>query len=405
MDFNLSEEQQMLQDSARRMLEKHCHFEARRPIIEHGSFSAAHWRTFAELGWLGLSIPEEYGGLGGDPASMAVLMEEFGRVLLVEPVWAISVLAAQTLVAAGDEAKAQAILPLLVAGDARPVLAHGEEDAGGVIEHVTTSAERNASGGWTLSGSKTLVVGGNIADLLIVSARTAGHCRDREGISLFLVKPDTPGLTRHDVRLIDNRWAAHLQLDAVQVSEQDLLGTLHQGYTALQSAHAHGLVALCAEAIGVMEQALWITRDYLKVRKQFGAPLSSFQALQHRMSEMLAELELSRAMVFRALSHFDAAQPARQLALSSTKAHIGQSGKFVCGQAIQLHGGIGVTEEYVIGHHFKRMTLIEQAMGNSHFHLQRLAEHECEVPGAPVALDQPVPASIEVPVPAELVHN
>lgn len=404
MDFNLSEEQQMLQDSARRMLEKHCHFEARRPVIEHGSFCAAHWRTFAELGWLGLSIPEEFGGLGGDVASMAVLMEEFGRVLLVEPIWAVSVLAAQTLVAAGDEAKAQAILPLLVAGEARPVLAHGEEDADGVIEHVATTAERNASGGWTLSGSKTLVVGGNVADLLIVSARTAGQCRDREGISLFLIKPDARGLTRHDVRLIDNRWAAHLRLDAVEVSEQDLLGTLHGGYSALQSAHAHGLVALCAEAIGVIEQALWITRDYLKVRKQFGAPLSSFQALQHRMSEMLAELELSRAMVFRALSHFDAPEPVRQLALSSTKVHIGQSGKFVCGQAIQLHGGIGVTEEYVIGHHFKRMTLIEQAMGNSHLHLQRLAEHECEWATPPIELTQPSSASLELPVPADWVQ-
>lgn len=404
MDFNLSEEQQMLQDSARRMLEKHCHFEARRPVIEQGGYCAAHWRTFAELGWLGLSIPEEYGGLGGDPASMAVLMEEFGRVLLIEPIWAVSVLAAQTLVAAGDEAKAQAILPLLVAGEARPVLAHGEEDADGTLEHVATRAERNASGGWTLSGSKTLVVGGNIADLLIVSARTAGQCRDREGISLFLIKPDAPGLTRHAVRLIDNRWAAHLQLDAVELSEQDLLGTLHGGHSALQSAHAHGLVALCAEAIGVMEQALWLTRDYLKVRKQFGAPLSSFQALQHRMSEMLAELELSRAMVFRALSRFDAPEPVRQLALSSTKAHIGQSGKFVCGQAIQLHGGIGVTEEYVIGHHFKRMTLIEQAMGNSHFHLQRLADHERQWATPPVELAQPSPASLELSVPAELVQ-
>lgn len=403
MDFNLSEEQQMLQDSARRMLEKHCHFEARRPIIEQGSFCAAHWRTFAELGWLGLAIPEEYGGLGSDATSMAVLMEEFGRVLLVEPVWAVSVLAAQTLVAAGDEAKAQAILPLLVAGETRPILAHGEEEADGLIEHVDTRAERNASGGWTLSGSKTLVVGGNIADVFIVSARTAGQRRDREGISLFMVKPDAPGLTRHHVRLIDNRWAAHLQLDAVQVSECDLLGSLHSGFSALHSAHAHGLVALCAEAIGVMEQAMWTTRDYLKMRKQFGAPLSSFQSLQHRMSEMLAELELSRAMVFRALSRFDASEHARQLALSSAKAHIGQSGKFVCGQAIQLHGGIGVTEEYVIGHHFKRMTLIEQAMGNSHFHLERLAAHEREIQADNVSIGtNPSRESVNLEAPAEL---
>lgn len=389
MDFILSEEQQMLQDSSRRMLEKHCHFEARQPVIDSGAFSEKHWQIYADLGWLGLTLPEEYGGLGCDVASMAVLMEEFGRVLLVEPVWAVSVLAAQTILAAGDEEKSQRILPSLAAGDALPILAHNEDDADGLIEYVATRAELKADGNWRLSGKKTLVVGGNVADMFIVSARTAGSTTDREGISLFLIRPDAPGLQRHDVRLVDNRWCAHLELDDVEVGEAALLGTLHGGFNALEAGHAHGMIALCAESVGVMEKALWITRDYLKMRKQFGTPLSTFQSLQHRMSEMLIELELSRSMVFRALSRFDQALDVRQHALSSTKAHIGKSGKFVCGQAIQLHGGIGVTEEYVIGHHFKRMTLIEQALGNSHFHLERLAQVERQAPDVDTTVSQP----------------
>lgn len=404
MDFILSEEQQMLQDSSRRMLEKHCHFEARRPVIDNGAFNEKHWRIYADLGWLGLTLPEEYGGLGCDVASMAVLMEEFGRVLLVEPIWAVSVLAAQTILAAGDEEKSQQILPSLAAGDALPVLAHNEEDADGLTEYVSTRAQLKADGHWTLSGKKTLVVGGNVADMLIVSARTAGSTTDREGISLFLIRPDAPGLQRHNVRLVDNRWGAHLELNNVEVGQAALLGTLHGGFHALQAGHAHGMIALCAESVGVMEKALWITRDYLKMRKQFGTPLSTFQSLQHRMSEMLIELELSRSMVFRALSRFDQPIDVRQHALSSTKAHIGKSGKFVCGQAIQLHGGIGVTEEYVIGHHFKRMTMIEQTLGNSHYHLERLAEAERQAPDVEVTV-RPLADDQEerlVPAPTEL---
>lgn len=378
MDFQLSDEQRMLQDSARRFLADHCAFEDRPALIGQGSFDLARWQQFAEQGWLGMGIAEDYDGLGGTPIETALLMEEMGRVLFVEPFWAVAVLAAQTIAAADDAAHARALLPLIASGEGRPVLAHNEVRARGAIGFVATTA-RAAGGGWRLNGHKSLVIGGNAADRFIVSARTGGGETERQGISLFIVPRDTPGLAVRDFRLIDNRWCADLDLSDVAVGEADLLGRLDHGFAALDTGHAHALIGLCAEALGVMERALWVTRDYLKTRRQFGVTLNTFQALQHRMSEMLIELELTRGMVHRGLASMSLPAAERARALSATKIHVGRSGRFICGQAIQLHGGIGVAEEYLIGHHFKRMTTIESALGSSHMHLEHLAEHERRV--------------------------
>lgn len=375
MDFQLNEEQNMFKDSVRRYLEENCSFELRAGVIDNGAFDSGHWQMFAELGLLGLALPEEHGGMGYSAIETALVMEEVGRVLCVEPYWAIAVLAAQTMVAC-DDAKAAGILQALAAGEALPVLAHEEASARGNLPFVETRATPTGNGRWRLSGEKACVVAGNIADCFIVSARTAGDTDEQAGITLFVVKPDAPGLDKRDVRLIDNRWGAHLEFNDLEVGPEDVLGSVGEGYGALAHAHAHGLVGLCAEALGVMEQALWITRDYLKMRKQFGQTLSSFQSLQHRMSEMLIELELSRGMVHYALSCIGKGGAEREHGLSAAKAHIGKSGMFVCGQSIQLHGGIGVTEEYVIGHHFKRMTLISNALGSTAEHFERLAQME-----------------------------
>jgi alkylation response protein AidB-like acyl-CoA dehydrogenase len=376
MDFQLSQEQQMLKDSARRFLEAQCGFEQRTALIARGSFDTTRWQAMAELGWLAMAIPEQYDGLQASPIDMAILMEEMGRVLFVEPYWAVALLAAHTIASAGDPDWAQRLLPGISTGERLPVLAHSEPQARGELAHVSTTAARDANGAWRLSGRKTLVIGGNAADAFIVSARTDGATSAAEGISLFMLNRDTRGLAVHDVRLIDNRWCVDLVLDQVILPAQHLLGKAGAAYTALEDAHAHALLGLCAEAVGVMDKALWITRDYLKVRKQFGATLNTFQSLQHRMSEMLIEVELARSMLHRALAAMALAPEQRQRALSAAKIQIGRSGKFVCAQAIQLHGGIGVTEEYVIGHHFKRMTAIEYALGNSHQHLERLAQYE-----------------------------
>jgi alkylation response protein AidB-like acyl-CoA dehydrogenase len=375
MDFQLNEEQSMFKDSVRRFMEDNCSFDKRGTVAEKGAFDKAHWQMFAELGLLGLALPEEQGGLGYSAIETALVMEEMGRVLCVEPYWAIAVLAAQTLLASKDD-KASDILQALAVGDAFPVLAHEEAPARGSLSFVKTRATSVEGGRWRLSGEKVSIVAGNIADRFIVSARTSGASEDKSGITLFLVQPDAKGLHKRDLRLIDNRWAAHLVLDGVEVGPEDVLGVVGEGYAALDHAHAQGLVAMCAEALGVMEQALWTTRDYLKIRKQFGQTLSTFQSLQHRMSEMLIELELSRGMVYYALSNLKEPGQVREHALSATKAHVGKSGMFVCGQSIQLHGGIGVTEEYVIGHHFKRMTLISNALGSTALHFERMAEME-----------------------------
>lgn len=376
MEFQLSEEQQMLKDSARRYLEQHCGFQQRVQGRAGAAPDDRHWRMFADMGWLAMALPEDAGGLGAGPVESAILMEEMGRVLCVEPYWAVALLAAHTLLASGDAARCEELLPSLADGSARLVLAHGEAAARGVVEYVETRAQADGSGRWRLHGNKVAVVGADRADRLLVSARTSGEAGQQDGISLFLVDPGAAGVKLQAVRLIDNRWAADIVLDGVEAGLENLAGAPDRAYGALLAGHEYGLLGLCAEALGVMEQAMWITRDYLKMRQQFGVALSTFQSLQHRMSEMLIELELSRGMVHRALAAMAGPPGQRSAALAAAKVHIGRSGQFVCGQAIQLHGGIGVTEEYVIGHHFKRMTCIEHALGNSHFHLERLAALE-----------------------------
>ncbi|MDB5988024.1 MAG: uncharacterized protein JWR16_3077 [Nevskia sp.] len=379
MDFRLTDEQEMLRDSARRFLEKECSLEQRRSAPTHGEFSGKRWTAFADMGWLAASLPEDCGGLGGDVVEAALIMEEFGRALVVDPFWGVGVLAAQTILAA-DREQARQLLPKLCAGELLPALAHHETQSRGVIEHVSLQARPAGKDAWTLHGHKTLVMGGNVANRFIVSARTAGGNRDRDGITLFMLDREAQGLKRQNVRLIDNRWAAELALDGVRVTSEHLLGEADQAYAALEHAHVHGLLTLCSEAVGVMERALWITRDYLRTRKQFGVTLNTFQALQHRMAEMLIELEVSRSVVYRAMAFLEMPSAERLAALSVTKARVGQSGRFICGQAIQLHGGIGVTEEYSIGHYFKRMTVIENELGSAQFHLEQLALRECAGP-------------------------
>ncbi|HDZ55217.1 MAG TPA: acyl-CoA dehydrogenase [Pseudomonas xinjiangensis] len=372
MNFQLDEEQGMFKDTVRRLMDDNCSFDMRSPVITAGSFNAAHWQLFAEQGLLGLALPQSCDGLGYSAIETALVMEEMGRVLFVEPYWAIAVLAGQTLLASKDK-RYFTLLRGLSSGEIKPVLAHEEFCARGRLSHVSTRAKSAGPGAWVLNGQKNAVIAGNIADKLIISARTAGNDEDTHGISLFLVDPSSVGLTIRSHRLVDNRWATEIDISDLRVTEETLVGGLNQGFPALEHAHTHALVALCAEAVGVMERAMWITRDYLKIRKQFGQPLSNFQSLQHRMSEMLIEVELSRGMVHMGLASLDRPAAERSRALSAMKAHIGKSGQFVCGQAIQLHGGIGVTEEYSIGHYFKRMTLINTALGSALFHHEQLA--------------------------------
>jgi len=373
MEFEYNEVQAMLKDSIAKYLEKEYEIDKRRKLIhEGGGFSEAHWNNFVEMGWLGASLSEEEGGYGGNAIEAAIILEEFGKVLVVEPFLAVGVQAMQTLLGIGNETS-QVLVQEIISGDKRIVLAHSEPQARGAVDYVETTAE-SIDGGFRLQGTKSLVLGGPFAQQFIVSARTSGQAKDQDGITLFLLDANAAGITKRDFRLADGSRASELTLDNVEVAPEHVLGEVGNGYAALDRGWAHTIVGLCAEAVGAMDRALWITRDYLKTRKQFGQAIGNFQALQHRMADMLIELELSRSVLFRALAHLDADPVARAHAVSIAKIQIGKSAKFVGGNAIQLHGGIGVTEEYSIGQFFKRLTFIDNAFGTVQYHLKRVSE-------------------------------
>jgi alkylation response protein AidB-like acyl-CoA dehydrogenase len=366
MEFGLSEEQQLLKDSIARFVGREYGFDKRQKLItEGGGFSDANWNIFAEMGWLMLGLPEAAGGLGGTPVDTAIVMEEFGKALVVEPYLSVAILAARVLIEAGADAD---FISTIGSGESRPVVAHGEADAYGTLGWVETRAEK-ADDGWLLSGQKSLVHAAPFATHIIVSARTSGEPGDPRGISLFLVAPDVAGLTRRDGRLADSSRASELMLDGCKGV---LLGDEDLALPVIAAAYAHATVALCAEAVGAMDRALWTTRDYLQTRQQFGVAIGTFQALQHRMADMLIELEMARSQVYRALAFLDSAPDVRDKAVSSLKVQIGRSVKFIGAQAVQLHGGMGMTEEYSIGHYFRRLFMIESTFGTSGVHLERM---------------------------------
>lgn len=367
MEFGLSEEQQLLKDSISRFVEREYTFGKRQKLIrESNGFSEANWNIFAEMGWLMLGLPEAVGGLGGTPVETAIVMEEFGKALVVEPFLHVAIHAARLLIEAEADGD---LIAAIGTGEALPIVAHSEADAYGSLNWVETRAEQSGAG-WQLSGTKSLVQAAPQATLFIVSARTSGSAGDAEGISLFLVVLGASGLTSKVGRLADSSRAAELSLDGC---EGQLIGIEGKALAIIEAAQAHATVALCAEALGVMDKALWTTRDYLQTRKQFGVAIGSFQALQHRMADMLIELEMARAQVYRGLAHLDAEPAARDRAISSMKVQVGRSARYIGGQSIQLHGGMGMTEEYLIGHYFRRLCMIDGAFGTTGVHLDRMA--------------------------------
>jgi alkylation response protein AidB-like acyl-CoA dehydrogenase len=367
MEFSLSEEQQLLKDSIGRFVERDYSFDKRQKLItQGGGFSAANWTIFADMGWLMLGLPEDKGGLGGTPVDTAIVMEEFGKALVVEPFLHVAILAARVLIEGGGDAT---LIEAIGSGKALPVLAHSEAGAYSTLRWVETRAQQSDNG-WQLTGIKSLVHAAPFATHFIVSARTSGEAGDANGISLFLVAPDAQGLTCKDARLADSSRASEITLSDCTAT---LIGDVDTALPVLETAYAHATVALCAEAVGAMEKALWTTRDYLQTREQFGAAIGTFQSLQHRMADMLIELEMARSQVYRALAYLDDAPDVRDKAVSSMKIQIGRSVKFIGAQAVQLHGGMGMTEEYLIGHYFRRLFMIESAFGPTGVHLDRMA--------------------------------
>ena len=366
MDFTLSDEQQALRDSVDRFAARDYGWEQRGALLRTGGPSPVHWATFADLGWLGAGLPEEADGFGGGAVADSILLEAFGRALVVEPLVPHIVAANLLSRATGEEPRRQ--LAAMVAGERRIVLAHSEgamHDAG-IEASLTISTE-----GFRLEGVKTLVQGGDAADMLVVSARRA----DNGDLALCLVDREASGVERHEYRMVDNHRAADFRFDGVLVETDSVLAFPDGTDAVLDVAQDRGIVALCAEAVGAMDAALWITRDHLLARHQFGVPLATFQALRHRMADMLIESQMARSLLFHALAHFDddSEAIARERAVSAAKARIGAAGVVVAGGAIQLHGGIGMTEEYIVGHYYKRLFAIARLMGSEEIHLRRFA--------------------------------
>jgi len=372
MTTELSDEQSMLRESALRFVENEYGFEARRKLAASDEgFSRAHWKRFAELGWLAMALPEDHGGLGGGAVETAVLMEVFGRGLVLEPFFATVVMGAGLVADAGSDEQKAAILPAVAEGGLLLAVAHGEPSSRFDLNAVATRAEK-AGAGYALSGHKAVAWHAGAADKLIVSARTAGGERDEAGITLFLVDPGAKGVTVRAYATNDGQRAGEVILESA--AAEGVLGDLGGAYPAIAAAVDRAMVALGAEACGAMAALVEQTQEYLKTRQQFGVPLSKFQVLQHRLVEMFNEQAMSRAVVYRAAATIGAAEPAtRAKSAAAAKAQIGKSGKFVGQQAVQLHGGMGMTDELAVGHYFKRLSMIDVAFGNAEYHRRRFA--------------------------------
>ncbi|WP_416897873.1 MAG: acyl-CoA dehydrogenase family protein [Minwuia sp.] len=372
MDFNLSEEQQLLKDSVDRFILDDYDFEKRRKIANsEAGYSEDNWKTFAELGWLAVGLPEDQGGFGG-PVETMIVMEAIGRGLVTEPYLQTVVLGGGFVAEAGSEAQQNEILPAIAEGKCKLSFAYAEPTSRFNLADVTTKAEK-ANGGYKLSGHKSVVYGAASADKIIVSARTAGGQRDRDGISLFLVDNNASGLSRRDYPTADGLRASEVMLEGVEVSADAMLGDEGQAMATIEKVTDHGIAALCAEAVGCMEVLKDETNEYLKTRKQFGVPIGKFQVLQHRMVDCFIELEQSRSMAYMVTLKLDEGDTERRKAASAAKAQIGKGGVFVGAQSVQMHGGMGMTDELKISHYYKRLMQIDTMFGNRDWQLKQFA--------------------------------
>ncbi|UUZ76681.1 acyl-CoA dehydrogenase [Polaromonas sp. P1(28)-13] len=369
MNFEHTEDRRMLADSLNRFIAEQYAFERRDRIAKsaHG-FSPEIWQQFAELGVIGALFSEADGGFGGAGFDVAVVFESLGRGLVVEPLLG-AVMAGEAIAAAGNDVQ-KALLADIIGGTTIAALAHDEPGTHYELARVQTRAERSGDG-WVLNGAKAVVPQGEQADLFVVSARTSGAVDGEAGISLFLVPAKTPGLSVRGCPAIDGGRVAELTLDTVTLGADALLGAEGQGHATLERAIGRGVLALCAEALGAMDAAKSATLDYLRTRKQFGTLIGSFQALQHRMADLLLEIEQARSAVINAAAAIDADRLTRERALSAAKVSIGRIGTLVAEESIQMHGGIGMTWELPLAHYAKRLVMIDHQLGDEDHHLQR----------------------------------
>ena len=377
MDFDLSEDQRLLKDSLTKLLNDRYDFERRKTYMSHPQgWSSEQWGRYAQMGLLALPFAESDGGLGGGAVETLIVMEAFGRVLALEPFLSTVVLCGGLLRLGGSPHQRTRLIPALAEGRLLLAFAQAEKQSRYDLGDVSTTALRKRDG-WVLRGEKRYVLHGNSADQLIVSARVDGDRRDRTGIGLFIVDSGSPGLSRRGYRVQDGLRAAEITLNDVHIGADALIGEPGQALPLVERVVDSAIAALCAEAVGAMDRAHQITIDYLKTRKQFGTLIGSFQALQHRAVDMLVKVEEARSMAMYAAMMCEDPDPSeRRRAISAAKVQIGQSGKFVGEQAIQLHGGIGMTDECQVGHYYRRLTMIDLLFGDMNYHLGVLARSD-----------------------------
>lgn len=373
MDFSLNEVQAMLDDSVEKFISNDYDFETRQKYAgsEQG-FSAEVWQMFAELGWTAVPFSEEDGGFGGSPIDLIVLMLRFGKGLIVEPYLANIVLAGGVLRRAANTEQKERWLQPIIAGELQAALAFVEPQNRYDVSNVATAAQADGND-WIINGSKGVVLNGGNAELLIVPARTSGDQTDENGITLFAVAADTAGIFRNVYPTVDGLQAAEIRFDEVRVTNDARLGETGKGFATLEATMDDATLAVAAEAVGIMQIMTDKTVEYSKNRMQFGVPISSFQALQHRMVDMFTDCEQSYSLLIRAAMLASQGSEDASQAISAIKYQVGTAGRKVGQEAVQIHGGMGVSWDLDIAHYFKRLTVIDQLLGNADWHLDRLA--------------------------------
>ena len=371
MDFTFNEEQSLIQDQVDQFVQKEYDWETRQSLSNSElGFGEDNWKKFAELGWLGISVSEDSGGFGGSAIESMLIMEAFGKGLVVEPFLETVIMAGGLIDDHGSDQQKSSFLEPAIAGEMHLALAYAEPQSRFNLSDVVTDAKADGDN-FIINGYKSVVMNGPSADQIIVSARTSGTQLDENGISLFIIDANASGLDKTNYKTVDGRRASDLTFENVSVSKESLIGVQDKGFEILDSAIDKAILAISAEAVGAMEVLYKTTVEYTKTREQFGTAIGKFQVLQHRMVDMFMEYEQCKSLLYMAtMKHEEKAEDAKK-AISGLKYQVGKAGKFIGQQAVQLHGGMGVTDELNVGHYFKRLTTVGTIFGNTDYHLKK----------------------------------
>ena len=371
MDFTFNEEQSLIQDQVDQFVQKEYDWETRQALSNSElGFGEDNWKKFAELGWLGISVSEDSGGFGGSAIESMLIMEAFGKGLVVEPFLETVIMAGGLIDDHGSDQQKSSFLEPAISGEMHLAIAYAEPQSRFNLSDVVTEAKADGDN-FIINGYKSVVMNGPSADQIIISARTSGSQLDEDGISLFIIDANTSGLDKTNYKTVDGRRASDLTLENVSVSKENLIGEQDKGFEILDSAIDKAILAISAEAVGAMEVLYKTTVEYTKTREQFGTAIGKFQVLQHRMVDMFMEYEQCKSLLYMATMKYEEKAEDAKKAISGLKYQVGKAGKFIGQQAVQLHGGMGVTDELNVGHYFKRLTTVGTIFGNTDYHLKK----------------------------------